>query len=690
MLTDNETNLQRRLLAEKTAEAKRYRETTRKCQEELKKSSEESKRYRREADFYKERYEAVTNSLSWKLTFPLRWISDLFAKNFIGRAIQCVKDHGFAYTVNLYRTGGYDKGEPEFETIGLTQKVEYVTPRDFFRETMENSRWQSEFEFSSNIRFSILVPLYNTDETFLREMIESVQWQTYGNWELCLADGSDEEHREVETICREYAGEDGRIRYQKLEKNLGISGNTNACIDMASGSYISLFDHDDILHPCALFETMCAITEKGADYIYTDEATFRGENISDIITRHCKPDFAIDNLRANNYICHFSSFKRELLERSGRFRSEYDGSQDHDLILRLTEAAECICHIPKILYYWRSHPQSVAQDIDAKTYAIDAAKRAVYSHLERVGLEAEILSTRAFPTIFQINYKIMGHPKISILIPNKDHVEDLSRCIDSILTKSTYDNYEIIVIENNSRESDTASYYKKLQRNEKIRVVTWPDRFNYSAINNFGRGYANGEYLLLLNNDTEVISADWMEQLLMYAQREDVGAVGSKLYFPDESIQHAGIVLGLGADHTAGHIHYGEEKQNLGYMGKLCYSQNFSAVTAACMMVSAKKYDEVNGFSEELAVALNDVDFCLKLREKGYLNVFNAFSELYHYESKSRGLDREKTGEEKLRYEGEVALFQERWSEVLASGDPFYNPNFSLERADYYFVGEDQ
>lgn len=653
---------------------------------ENEKSLEEGK-----AEQYRQLYEATVNSVCWRITSPARWVGDVFSQRLISRAIQCVKDNGLSYTINLYKTGGYDKGNVRVEPLvksDVKDNEYHGKIIDFFKIKKEETERQKNYNFSKNTKFSILVPLYNTDERFLREMIESVQYQTYENWELCLADGSDEDHHEVGEICKEYAEEDSRILYKKLERNEGISGNTNACIDMASGDYISLFDHDDILHPCALFETMLAITEKNADYVYTDEATFEGKNISRIITRHCKPDFAIDNLRANNYICHFSSFKKELLDKAGRFRSDYDGSQDHDLILRLTEVAEHVYHIPKILYYWRSHAKSVAQDINAKTYAINAAKRAVESHLQRAGLEAELLSTRAFPTIFQINYKIIGHPRISIIIPNKDHVEDLSRCLISIMTKSSYDNYEIIVVENNSEKPETMAYYKMIEGVDKVQIIKYTGAFNYSKINNFGRQHATGEYLLLLNNDTEVISTDWMEQLLMYAQRDDVGAVGAKLYFPDGTIQHAGIVLGLGADRTAGHTHYGIEKENLGYMGRLCYTQNVSAVTAACLMVSAKKFDEVHGITEELAVALNDVDFCLKLRRKGYLNIFNPFAELYHYESKSRGLDSSSTGKKKARYEREVALFKETWKEELEAGDPYYNPNFSLDRSDYFYVGD--
>ena len=536
--------------------------------------------------------------------------------------------------------------------------------------------------FPKDVTFSILVPLYNTPERFLREMIESVMTQTYGKWELCLADGSDDAHDFVGRICQEYRQKDSRIKYQKLAKNEGISGNTNECYKMATGNYIALFDHDDLLHPCVLFAYMQAICEKDADYIYCDEATFKGNSINHMITMHFKPDYAPDNLLANNYICHFSVFGRELLESGELFRSQFDGSQDHDMILRLTAKAKHIVHIPRILYYWRSHKGSVASSIDAKTYAINAAKGAVADRLTRLGYKNfEIESTRAFATIFRIKYELTSRPLVSIIIPNKDHVDDLSRCVESIINLSTYDNYEIVIVENNSETAEIRTYYEEISRHPRVQVVEYKGDFNYSKINNFGVQYAKGEYLLLLNNDTEVITPDWMEELLMYAMRKDVGVVGAKLYYPDKTIQHAGIVIGLGAHRTAGHTHYRIPEANVGYMGRLCYAQDVTAVTGACMMVSKALYEELGGLDESFTVALNDVDFCLRVREKGLLNIFTPFAELYHYESKSRGSD--KKDERALRYQQESDRFRVKWADALAKGDPYYNPNFSLDHSDF-------
>lgn len=610
------------------------------------------------------RFDGVRDTWYWKASKPLR-----------------VVVHFFIRMRNAYIHYGGVKGMWKRFLQKKFEGKKKVTFGDASFPDEARRKLERETKFSRDIKISILVPLYNTPEKFLREMIDSVQYQTYENWELCLADGSDSEHPEVGRIVAEYRKKDSRIKYQKIEKNLGISGNTNVCFGMATGDYIGLFDHDDILHPSVLFESMKRICDEGADYVYCDEATFRSPDINDLIVLHFKPDFSKDNLRANNYICHFSVFDAKLLEKTGLFRSEYDGSQDHDMILRLTHEAKKICHIPRILYYWRSHPNSVAADINAKTYAIDAAKRAVHDHiLKTEGVEVQVESTRAFPTIFEIRYPIKGEPKISIIIPNKDHVTDLRRCVDSVLNESSYKNFEILIVENNSEEQSIFDYYEELKKNEKVKIVTYKGSFNYSKINNFAVQYADGDYLLFLNNDTEVITEQWMENMLMYAQREDVAAVGAKLYYGDNTIQHAGIVLGLGAHRAAGHTHYKAPHEHLGYMGRLCYAQDVSAVTAACLMVKKSLFDEVGGFDESFTVAFNDVDLCLKFRHKGYLNIFTPFAEMYHYESKTRGMEE---GEKLRRFEREVAAFRAKWKKDLDAGDPYYNPNFTLDAADY-------
>lgn len=606
----------------------------------------------------------IKNNPLWKALAP--------ARKFINKSVNFYrKIKNIGGLRGLKQKLAYKKREAEAKTHYGTKSFPDETQRQF----------EETFAFPYRPLFSILVPLYNTDRTMLKEMIDSVRWQTYSNWELCLADGSDDVHAYVKEVVDSY--QDSRIRYMKLEKNEGISGNTNKCLELATGEYIGLFDHDDILHPSALFEYTKVINEQGADYIYCDETTFKSGNIDHMLTMHFKPDYAIDNLRANNYICHFSVFKRTLLEGTELFRSKYDGSQDHDMILRLTDKAQKIVHVPRLLYYWRCHALSVASNISAKTYAIDAAKGAVADSLRKHGYtDFRITGTRAFETIFKIRYKINGTPLISIIIPNKDHASDLKRCVTSILEKSTYENYEIIIVENNSCEEKTFSLYEDLKElSDKVSVVTFKGEFNYSEVNNFGAGFAKGEYILLLNNDTEVITVNWIEEMLMYAQRSDVACVGAKLYYADKTIQHAGVVIGLGAHRTAGHTHYKMPKENLGYMGRLCYTQNVSAVTGACLLVKRSLWDEVNGLDPAFKISLNDVDFCLKLRKKGYLNVFTPFAELFHYESISRGLDDE--GEKAERYNKESEFFRERWKEELEKGDPYYNPNFSLDRSDF-------
>ncbi len=543
----------------------------------------------------------------------------------------------------------------------------------------EERRRQEETVFPREIRYSITVPLYNTPEGFLREMLDSVRGQTWKQWELCLADGSDPEHTYVGEICREYAAEDPRIRYSRLEKNGGISENTNRCLEMATGEYVVLFDHDDLLHPSALFEVTKALNEQDADFVYTDETTFRLDP-KDAYNAHFKPDFAPDTLRGNNYICHMTVFRRTLLEKAGGgFRKEYDGSQDYDLILRLTEQAETILHIPRILYYWRAHAASVAESVGAKPYVIEAGRNAIAAHLKRMGLEGEVLDSPV-PSIYRVRYAIQGEPLISILIPNCDHREDLLRCVNSIREKSTWKNWEIIIIENNSREPETEACYEALRKDARIRVIRREGSFNFSALNNLGAREARGEHLLLLNNDTEVLAPDWMQEMLMYSQREDVGAVGAKLYYPDGTIQHAGI--GVGLLHLAAHMHRHFPPGHPGYMGRLCYAQNLSAVTAACMMVRKDVWESLNGMEEDFPVVFNDVDFCLRVRESGKLIVWTPWAELTHYESKSRGPD-EDTPEKKAFFMAETKKFQEKWNGFLTKGDPYYNVNLTRDREDF-------
>lgn len=609
------------------------------------------------------------DNLSKKAVSPLRRITALIKRLAIGRTLVYLKKNGLRATVYRVLKGAGPMPVDKRKLKKITEDY-YISAQR--REQEENA------QFPKDIKFSVLVPLYNTPDSFLKAMIESVQAQTYKNWELCLADGSDKEHSFVGKICKKYADGDKRIKYEKLERNLGISENTNACIRMATGEYIALFDHDDLLHPSALYEVMRAICEHGADFIYTDENTF-SEEPRDAYNPHFKPDFSPDTLRSYNYICHLSAFSRELLDSVGYFRSEYDGSQDYDLILRLTEKAKKVFHIRKILYYWRAHKNSVAQDVGAKPYTVTAAKKALAAHLERCGLKGEVLDS-SVPTTYHIKYEIDGNPLISVIIPNKDHTDDLEVCLKSLYEKSSYKNFEVIIVENNSTEKETFEYYEAIaQKHGNIKIVKWEGNFNYSAINNFGVNYAKGEFILLLNNDVEIINGSCLEEMLMFAQRKDVGAVGAKLYYSDDTVQHAGVILGLGG--TAGHAHKHFGRSHPGYMARASIAQNLSACTAACLMMRRDVFDEVGGLDESFEVAFNDVDLCMKIRKKGYLVVFTPYAELYHYESKSRGND--STPEKLERFRGEIDRFKEKWKKQLDDGDPYYNPNLTLTRDDF-------
>lgn len=619
-------------------------------------------------------YEEMIHSKWWKLTKPGRWTVTKL-KNGL-RRIPFAKKllNGFRF----FRQAGFS---------GIVRKVKAkrILRRFIPKNSLNMGKFlsaetavkQLQTQFEGEVKFSILVPLYNTPPVFLREMIDSCINQTYQNWELCLADASDSDEGRTGAVCAEYTAKDPRVKYRKLAQNKGISHNTNAAIEMADGDYIALLDHDDLLHPAALYEIRKAV-DQGADFIYTDELTFVS-NVEDVTVVHLKPDFAIDNLRSNNYICHLSAFSRVLLEKAGHFNPECDGSQDYDIILRLTEQAEKIVHIPKILYYWRNHAKSVASDISAKPYCITSAIKALSEHLDRVGLKGEVSLLANTPSFYRISYSLTSHPLVSIIIPTKDHVEDLDKCLRSILQKTTYPNYEIIIVENNSIHSATFDYYKTLTQYDNVQVVTWKGKFNYSAINNFGVTFAKGDYYLLLNNDVEVITPKWIEEMLMFAQRSDVGAVGAKLYYPDDTIQHAG--LGIGMLTLAGHLHRGFPRNHPGYMGRLIYAQDFSGVTAACMMVKKSVFEEVGGFDKSLAVAFNDVDLCLKIREAGHLICFTPYAELYHYESKSRGNDM--SPEHFARFRSEVEYFQKKWKEKLRHNDPYLNPNFDYDREDF-------
>ncbi|MCR4815418.1 MAG: glycosyltransferase [Lachnospiraceae bacterium] len=602
----------------------------------------------------------IKHSFAWKLSKPLRLARVGIAK------LEC------------YRTPKRIMERADYKK--RLKRAYSLLGTDSFPSEEERKR-QESVKYEQKITFSVLVPLYNTPEKFLTDMIDSVKYQTYPDWELCLADGSDAEHAYVGDICRKYAEADPRIRYEKLEKNEGISGNTNECYKMATGDYIGLFDHDDILHPCAFFEYRKAIDEKNADYVYCDEATFMGDSINNMDTLHFKPDYALDTLRANNYICHFSLFKRSLLAETQLFRTEFDGSQDHDMILRLTSLAKHVVHVPKILYYWRAHAGSVAKDINAKFYAVDAAKRAVDAHLNTYGIyDTTITSTRAFETIFRLQYDITTTGKVSVILPARGGDVSFKDTIEAL--KKTDDEIDELILVSDGSAEDVVMLQKEYETDPFIKVMNIAKGSHLPAFYNAGAKIAKGEFLLFLKPGIRPTTADYIEELLMYVQRDDIGAAGGKCLFDDKTVEHAGIVLGLGDQGCAGHVHYKCYYTHIGYMGRLCYAQNMTAVSGASMMVKKKDFEEAGGFEEKLFDEhYYDVDLCLKLRALGKLNVFTPFAESFYNEIPMAPVN--DSEEAKEAFEKESEAFRNRWKAEIEAGDPYYNENFSLKYLDY-------
>lgn len=557
------------------------------------------------------------------------------------------------------------------------EEVPYGPWYEAYKPDEETLNAQRRHKFRNTPLISVAVPAYKTPPQFLREMIESLLSQTYANWELCIANGSPDD-AEMAQILKEYGEADSRIRFCNLTENLGIAENTNAALAMAEGEFVGLLDHDDLLAPNALFEIV-SLLEKDpeVDAVYTDEDKVT-MNLDEHFQPHLKPDFNLDLLRSNNYICHFFTVRRSVVEETGGFRKEFDGAQDYDFIFRCVEKAGKVGHVPEILYHWRTHKASTADNPVSKMYAYDAGKRAIEAHLKRSGIQGIVSHTPDFG-FYRVQYPVQGEPMVSILIPNKDQKEALEACLKSIWEKTHYRNYEIIIIENNSTTDEIFQYYKELSRDPQIRLLRWKKEFNYSAINNFGARHAKGDYLLFLNNDVTVITEGWMKEMLGVCQRPEVGAVGVKLIYPDDTIQHAGCVVGMGG--IAGHMFTDMPANRTGYLHKASILQDMSAVTAACMMMKKSVFDKCGGFTEELAVAFNDVDLCLKTGRIGYLVVYDPYVQLYHMESKSRGAEDNK--EKVMRFQNEIEYMRTNWIDILKNGDPNYNKNLSLTKWNY-------
>ena len=526
---------------------------------------------------------------------------------------------------------------------------------------------QRKAVFSPRIRFSIAVPLYNTPAELLREMIDSVCAQSYGDWELCLADGSDEAHGEVGAYCLQRAAAEPRIRYRKLEKNGGISGNSNAALEMAQGEYIALLDHDDMLTPNALYEMRSAIEKTGADFLYSDEMVFRSPDPNRVSVVRLKPGYAPDTLLTNNYICHLTVFSRELMEKAGKFRKEYDGSQDHDLFLRLTNRAKGIAHVSKVLYLWRSVPGSTAEDINSKQYAIDAGRRAVRDFLraER-GTDAEVESTEVFPTMYRVRYPIEGNPRVRVIMDARGETGGTAEKLRALRETAGWDNCAWILM--GGEETEGAERIEP--REGEHRSSLWQRAAE-----------GDEEYLMWFNGMPEPLDQGWLREMLGHAQQPHVGAVGAKILLREGNIAHAGVILGMGSAGIAGRPYYLAKPATEGYFGQIAVTQNLSAVTD-CLLVSRRKMEEAGGFCAEYGDALFEVDLCLRLGEKGYYQVFVPHARMRMRSEKEVYFD---VGREYATYGEDAKVFRRRNAAQLRQGDPYYHPMLSLKYEDWRY-----
>ena len=595
-------------------------------------------------------------------------------KRVLDKLIYTYKNIGLKGTV-VKVTDKIFKKKPTFEKINSEKYVIWQEKNNLSEDEILKQR-KTKFEYEPKI--SIVVPLYNTKYKYFEELVNSVRLQTYTNWELCLIDASEKVNSDFEAVTML----DKKIVYKRLGENKGIAENTNEGLKIATGDYIAFLDHDDLLYVSALFEVVKAINEnRDIDFVYTDE-----DKIADSGERfdpHFKPDFSPEMLECTNYITHLVVAKKELIDNVGFLRKEFDGAQDFDYVLRLTNKAKVVYHIPKVLYHWRVAEGSTAKNIELKNYAIEAGTNALNRYFkDYYNEEAKAYNCPEVPGVYKVEYKLKGNPRVNIIIPNKDSIKYLDRAINSILEETTYDNYKILVIENNSENQETFDYYKTLkEKSNKIEVLTYKGKFNYSRIINFGvKNSKDAEYILQLNNDIKVLTKNWLEQMIALMQKDGVGAVGARLYYEDLSLQHAGISYGIAG--TAGNMLVNLPKGRHAYLGFEAMQRNVSAVTGACLMTKRSIYEEVDYMNENLAVAFNDVDFCLKIREKGYRIVYTPWVELIHYESKTRGY--EDTPKKKERFEKEKDVFIKKWKMLLDENkDPYLNINFSRDSVDY-------
>lgn len=592
----------------------------------------------------------------------------------IGKSI---KEQGWKVKVYYQQFGLKQTVRRAIEKLGGKEVRTYEAfRRRYFPDKKELNRQRKE-QFVYEPLFSIVVPLYKTPLPYLEDLIWSIQAQTYEKWKLYLSDGSGKESS-LKEVLRNYARKEKRIHIIENDCRLNISDNTNRALEQVDGGYVVFVDHDDTLAPDALYECVKVLNrEPDVEVIYTDSDKL-SENGKRYSEPCFKPDFNMELLRCQNYICHLTVIQKRFLDKVGYLNSNYSGVQDYDHILRCVEQTNRIVHIPKILYHWRMCPGSVAVDTDNKPYTYELFQKILREHYDRMGIQAEVKAV--FPGVVRTVYQLPYEPLVSVIIANKDHREDLMRCVESLEQESEYKNLEILIVENNSVSEEIVTYYDQVQRQyDNVRVLRYEKEFNYADIQNYAAVRAKGDHLLLLNNDTWLERPESIREMLGYCMRDDVGIVGAKLLYPDDTIQHAGVIVGLGG--VADHAFVGMDREDPGYCCRAICAQEYSAVTAACLMVKKTVFMEVGGMDTELKIAFNDVDFCLRVKEAGYKIIYNPFSIWYHDESKTRGA--EDTPEKIERFRGEIEYFQRRWANFLYWGDPSYNPNLALDRHDF-------
>lgn len=618
------------------------------------------------------------NKIPAAFGFILKIIKKIGGLNVLpGKMLKIFKEDGFLGVVKKLK---YVFNQAFIGDITMLDFLGYDSwHKTFYGITPEKREQLAEkvASFPNSPFISVLFPTFNSNPNWLKQAIESVQKQVYPNWELCIADDASTNKQTIE-LLKEFSKKDSRIKVCYRQKNGHISEASNTALEMAEGEFIALLDHDDLLTEDALFWVVHALNKnRNAALIYSDENKI--DESGKLKEPYFKCDWNYHLFLSQNMVSHLGVYKTSIVREIGGFRKGFEGSQDYDLALRFIEKIDekQIVHIPRVLYHWRIHKQSTAVNAQSKPYAVKAGQKAIAAHLERKNVRAEVAILPI--NLYRVKYSLPNLlPLVSIIIPTRDNAKILKKCVESIVRKTAYNNFEIIVVDNNSLAPETLHYFRELKNEKKASVLSDNREFNFSAINNRASQLAKGGFLLFLNDDTEIIHKEWLTEMIRIAVQEKVGVVGAKLWYPNQTLQHGGIILGING--IAGHSHKYFDKLNQGYLGRANLIQEFSAVTGACLLVKKEIFDLVGGFDEKLAVAYNDIDLCLKMKKLGYKIVWTPYAELFHYESCSRGDDflTEKLG--RLKNEGEY-LFQ-KWGEIIQN-DPAYSPNLTLKTENF-------